>query len=152
MIYAFIIVLSALLQTQRPSNQCVCPVVPSQEQTRWGNEHVVISTVTRVRILRGAINDATNSPMPNALVEVFTDPDVMTLAYSADVEARRAKQRRIAACFTNAEGKFCLAGLPAGRYELRCSAKNFQAVSQTIKVVHSGRAKKQIVVRLPVAT
>src|SRR5437899_1601100 len=102
MIYGLIIALSVLLQTQHPSKGCACPAVPSQERTRWGNEHIVIPGVTQVRVLRGAINDGANFPMPNALVEVFTDPDVVTLAYSPAVEARRAKQRRVAACFTNA--------------------------------------------------
>lgn len=150
MIYT-LIVLFALLQTSRPANVCKCPAVPSQEHTRWGNEHIVLSTVTQVRVLRGTISDEADSPMPDALVEVFTDPGQMTLPYSPEVEARRAKQRRVAACLTNAEGKFCLAGLPTGRYELRCSAKNFQAVSQTIKV-GKGRVRRQMIVHLPVAT
>jgi hypothetical protein len=90
--------------------------------------------------------------MTNALVEVFTDPDVLLLRSNPGVEARRAKQRRVAACFTNEEGEFCLAELPAGRYELRCSSKGFQAVSQTIRVTPKSRVKKQVVVHLPLAT
>jgi hypothetical protein len=90
--------------------------------------------------------------MPDALVELFTDPDVFLLPDSAAVEARRAKQRRVAACFTNEAGKFCLARLRAGRYELRCSAKGFQTVSQEIRVVAKGRVRKQVAVRLPFAT
>ena len=90
--------------------------------------------------------------MPGALVEVYTDPKVRMTAYSPAVEARRAKQRRIAACFTNTAGNFCLTGLPAGTYELRSSATNFQTVSQTIKVVGKGRTKRQLVIQLPVAT
>jgi hypothetical protein len=142
----------ALLQTNAPSKSCTCPAVPAKEQTRWGNERIVLSTETRVHLLRGTINDWHDDPMPNSLVEVYTDPDVITLEYSPEIDARRAKQRRIAACITDAKGRFCLSDLPVGRYELRCSATGFQAISQRIRVVGKGQVKKQITVHMHVAT
>jgi len=151
MIHSLVVAL-LLLPASRSNSACICPAVPAHEQTRWGNEHITISTVTRVRVLKGTISDSNDSPMPNALIEVFTDPGQVTLPYSPAVEARRARQRRIAACFTDAAGKFCIPRLPPGSYELRSSAQGFQAVSQTIKVIAKGRARKHVSVRLPVAT
>jgi hypothetical protein len=119
------------------SGHCTCRPAAAKEQTRWGNEHIVITGVIRVNTLRGTVLDPADSPMPQALVEVFT---------------RGAKQRRIVACFTDSDGHFCLARLPAGRYELRCSFENFQAVSQTVHVVRSARVLHRVNVRLPVAT
>jgi len=152
MISGLLFLLLSFSPASHQAGQCSCGPVPAEESTRWGNDNITLSTVSRVRVLRGVIIVGSDDLMANALVEVFTDPDVIKLAYSSEVEARRAKQRRVAACFTDSHGRFCLTQLPLGRYELRCSAKNFQAVSQTIKVVGSGRVKKRIIVRLPVAT
>jgi protocatechuate 3,4-dioxygenase beta subunit len=130
----------------------MCAPAPSDERTHWGNENIVLSTVTRVRMLGGTITDASASPISNALIEVLTDPDVQALPYSPKREARRAKQRRVAACLTKTDGRFCLTGIPAGRYELRFSAQGFQTVSQTIRVVVKGRARRHMLARLTVAT
>lgn len=134
MLLTLLFIFSAAVNSNDP---CRCKPAPAQEQTRWGNEHVVIDGSVRVNTLRGIILDPNDSPIPQALVEVFT---------------RGAQPRRIAACFTDSDGHFCLARLPGGRYELRCSFKNFQAVSQTIHVVRSARVMHRINVRLPVAT
>jgi len=119
------------------ASRCTCTPAPPEAQTRWGNEHIVSAGAIRVNTVRGTVLDAVDSRIPQALVEVFT----------------RGKQpRRIVACFTDSDGHFCLARLPAGSYELRCSSKDFQAVSQTIHVVRSRRVTGRVSVRLPVAT
>jgi len=124
----------AAVKTNGP---CTCKPATDQEQTRWGNEHVLIDGVIRLNAVRGRVLDQNASPMLQALVEVFT---------------RGTRPRRIAACFTDSDGEFCLTQLPAGRYELRCSFKNFHAVSQTIQVVRSRRVMRRLKVMLPVAT
>jgi hypothetical protein len=151
MISILVIVIVTLFQSNHRPSACGCPPVPPQERTRWGNETIILVGETRVLPLRGKINDWNDGPLQNALVEIFTDPDVINLPYSAEVDARRAAQRRIAACFADDKGRFCLTGLRAGRYELRCSATNFKAVSQAIRIVAKGKVKKGITVHLPVA-
>jgi hypothetical protein len=150
--YGLLLLLFSLLPAGNQARQCTCQPAPPQEQTRWGNDNVVLSTVTRVRVSKGVVTDLNGQPVPTALVEIFTDPEVRLPPYSPEREARRGKQRRIAACFTDPAGKFCFGQLPAGRYELRCSAEGFQIVSQTIVVDVKRRAGKQINVTLPVAT
>ena len=152
MIYSFLILVLLSLPPGHSAKRCTCRPAPTQEQTRWGNDNITLSTVTRVRMLRGAVTIAGDDPMANGLVEILNDPDVILLPYSPAREERRRNQRRIAACFTDGQGRFCLAKLPPGRYELRCSATGFQTVSQTIKVVRNGRGRKQIFIRLSVAT
>jgi len=151
MTYGLLLLLFLLLPAGQ-AQRCSCQPAPTQEQTRWGNDNITLSTVTPVHVLNGSVTAGSDQPMVNALVEIFTDPDVILLPYSPAREERRGKQRRITACFTDTKGRFCLAQLPSGRYELRCSARDFQTVSQTIKVVANRCVKKQITVRLPVAT
>jgi len=151
MTYVLLFLLLSHLQGHQ-AHECSCRHAPTQERTRWGNDNVTFSTVSRVRVLKGSITVGSEQPKANALVEIYTDPDAILLLNSPEREERRARQRRISACLTDAEGRFCLAGLPPGRYELRCSAEAFQTVSQTIRVVTTGRVKKRIKVRLPVAT
>jgi hypothetical protein len=152
MTYSLLLLLFLLLPAGYQAQRCSCRQAPTQEQTRWGNDNITLSTVTRVRVLNGSVTVGSDQPLVNALVEIFTDPDVILLPYSPTREERRGKQRRITSCFTDTKGRFCLAQLPPGRYELRCSARDFQTVSQTIKVVTNGSAKKHITVRLRVAT
>jgi hypothetical protein len=152
MTYSFLILALVFLPAGHQAKRCACPPVPTQEQTRWGNDNITLSTVIAVRVLRGAVTIGADEPMVNALVEILNHPDVILLPYSLARESRRRNQRRIAACFTDGQGRFCLPKLPPGRYELRCSATGFHALSQTIKVVRNGRGKKQILVRLLVAT
>jgi hypothetical protein len=103
-----LLILLALALPTGSHQKCGCRRVPVQEQTRWGNDNITLSTVARVRSLKGTITVGNDEPKPNALVEVFTDPDVILLPYSAARQERRQRQRRVAACFTNDSGKFCL--------------------------------------------
>ena len=61
-------------------------------------------------------------PLAGALVEVFTHPEYLL---SNDSYSRgKPEQRRVAACMTGTDGKFCFRGLPAGKYELRSSSND----------------------------
>jgi hypothetical protein len=140
-----------LAPPQDRDDRCFCEPASENEHTRWGNENVVISTVTRLRTLRGVVKADNDEALAKALVEVLTDPDILLLPTSSDVESRRARQRRVMACFTDDKGSFCIKRLPAGRYELRCSAPGFKTVSQTIRVIATYRIRKRVTVHLPVA-
>jgi hypothetical protein len=71
------------------------------------------------KALRGIVQVG-DTPLSNVLVEVFDHPDHLLLEYPKNQE-ERAKQRRIAACKTRADGRFCFVGIPKGKYEIRSS-------------------------------
>jgi hypothetical protein len=54
------------------------------------------------------------------LVEVYDKPEGLLLGWK-EREARKNKQRKIAACLTSNDGEFCFDKIPSGKYELRCS-------------------------------
>ncbi|MBI3405786.1 MAG: carboxypeptidase regulatory-like domain-containing protein [Acidobacteria bacterium] len=60
-------------------------------------------------------------PLDGFLVEVFTNPDYL-LSKESGAKQGRPNQRRLAACRTAADGRFCFRGLSSGRYELRSSS------------------------------
>jgi protocatechuate 3,4-dioxygenase beta subunit len=70
--------------------------------------------------LRGVVQDATGRPLLNVLVEVFDHPDHLLLEHPSN-QKEKAKQRRIAACETGDDGKFCFVKIPKGNYEIRTS-------------------------------
>ena len=147
MIDILIFIALTMLQTSNPVNPCTCTVT-TQEPTRPDKNMMILATWTRLRVAKGTVTDTNHQPVPNALVEAFTDPEVLTLPSSPEVEARRTKRRRVVACLTDREGKFCFATLPAGKYELRSSAKGFRMVSQTLEVATKGPVGRQVSVLL----
>src|SRR4051812_7301235 len=147
MIDILILIALTILQTNNPVNPCTCTLT-TQEPTRPDENMMILPAWTRLRVATGTVTDTNHQPVPNALVEAFTDPEVLTLPSSPEVDARRAGRRRVAACSTDPEGKFCFATLPAGKYELRSSAKDFRMVSQTLEVATKGPVGRQINVLL----
>jgi protocatechuate 3,4-dioxygenase beta subunit len=74
-------------------------------------------------------------PLAGALVEVFTKPEYLLSDKTYD--RGKPEQRRIAACRTNIDGKFCFLALKSGKYELRSSSNGATGwnVSQIYVVV-----------------
>jgi hypothetical protein len=104
------------------------------------------------RELRGrVVVFATGKPLAGALVEVFTHPEYLL---SNDSCARgKPEQRRIAACLTGNDGKFCFhfRRLRSGKYELRSSSSDTYTgwnASQVYVIVdgHKGKSKELRVV------
>ena len=150
MIEILIFIALTVRQTSNPVNPCTCTVT-TQEPTRPDENMIILAMTSRLRVAKGTVTDMNRQPVPNALVEAFTDPEALTLPTSPEAEARRAKRRRVAACLTDSEGKFCFATLPAGKYELRSSAKGFRMVSQGLDVATEGPVGRQVYVLLQVA-
>jgi hypothetical protein len=91
------------------------------DTTRWGgNEMVVVVEEGSYVELRGRIEMHRDQPLENVLVEIFDRPDYLLNKPSPDSHGS-AGQKRLAACQTSTDGKFCFRGLPAGKYELRSS-------------------------------
>ena len=89
-----------------------CRPATEADITRLGWNPVVI-THPAVTAVRGVVISPDNTPMDDALVEVYDHPEVVINAGHAT-----AVQRRIAACITNSSGRFFL-NVPQGYYEVR---------------------------------
>ena len=93
----------------------------------------------------------TAKPLEGALVEVFTHPEYLLIETPIDKRGR-PNQRRVAACRTGADGKFCFAGLPAGKYELRSSSEDTATgwnASQVYVILNPrSRRKKELIVEM----
>ena len=81
---------------------------------------IVVIEQTPYKYLRGTIESSDGRPVDGALVEIFTHPEYL-LKDLPNGRQDRPEQRRVAACRTKANGKFCFRGLLAGTYELRSS-------------------------------
>ena len=98
---------------------CKCSRPARGETTHFGgNESVVVDEQEVYRHAQGVVID-TAGPVEGALVEVFTHPEKWL--DSSGGSRVNPKQRRIAACRTRADGRFCFRGLAAGKYEIRSS-------------------------------
>ena len=88
-----------------------CKKVKNSETTCWGwiQGHTPVDGGT-VKEIRGKVVDPNEEPVPDALIEVFDNPDL-------DFDQRK----RVAACRVGANGEFHFKSLHPGKYELRGS-------------------------------
>jgi hypothetical protein len=104
------------------SDDCKCNPLKDEETTHWvGNQTHVLIEKRSYRTLRGIVVRPDEQPFGSALVEVFADP-------------KKSEGRRVAACRTGVDGKFCFVGLASGRYELRASSEDAHAGWDVIKM------------------
>jgi Carboxypeptidase regulatory-like domain len=134
------------------AKNCHCPPPKGDERTHWvGNLEMVFVERRSYRQLRGTVRDPNGNPVKEALIEVFTHPEYLLIDKPIDKRGR-SNQRRIAACRTDVDGKFCFVGLPAGKYELRSSSDDTATgwnVSQMYVVVNpKGHRKKELTVEM----
>jgi hypothetical protein len=120
---------------------CKCGPPDKGETTRWGgNEMVVVKEENSFRNLDGTVQMSGDRPLENALVEIFDHPD-----YLLDTSHSRSEgppeQKRLAACRTAKDGKFCFRNLPSGKYELRSSMGSGWNVTH-VYVVLDGQSKR----------
>ena len=107
---------------------CQCILVRPDETTRWGGNHWIAyrqediykSISGKVEVGFGALI------LDDALVEVFDHPDYLLCEWEEynpnNCTTHPPKeQRRISACKTGKDGKFCFRNIPPGKYELRVS-------------------------------
>ena len=106
---------------------CGCHAVDSNVTTRLGgNEFVVLKQSAPLKILKGNVTMPLPELNDDVLVEVFDQPDYLICEWrdgnpNKCTSTPPETQRRIAACITGKDGRFCFAKLPAGKYELRVS-------------------------------
>ena len=91
--------------------------------------------------------------MNAVLVEVYDHPE-----YNPSLqrygEDKKGEQKRIAACRTGPDGKFCFRGLSRGKYDLRASKVdyNFTSTMLTLNPKNPKSSNKSIKVQLQVGT
>jgi hypothetical protein len=100
---------------------CRCGIVKGEETTHWGgHESAIFVEKNSYRQLRGTVQPGYGKTSKVVLVEIFDQPDYL-LDQSANVRENHPEQKRVAACHTSSDGKFCFPNLPSGKYELRTS-------------------------------
>lgn len=100
---------------------CKCFLPSPGVKTSWGQENVIIKLDEPFKSLHGKITVSSDGkPLAGVLVEVYDKPEGLLLGWK-EREARKSKQRKVAACVTGNDGEFCFDKIPAGKYELRCS-------------------------------
>ena len=137
-------VFACLLVAPSVLGDCKCGTPDKGETTLWGgNEMIVVTEENSFRKLEGRVQMSGDRPLENALVEVFDHPD-----YLLDTSHSRGEgppeQKRLAACRTAKDGKFCFRNLPAGKYELRSSLGSGWNVTHVYVVLdrHNKRDEK----------
>jgi hypothetical protein len=125
------------LGTASALGHCKCGPVKAEETTHWGgHESAIFVEKNSYRQLRGTVEAGSGygKPPKEILVEIFDHPDYL-LDQSANVRENHPEQKRVAACHTSADGKFCFSNLPSGKYELRTSINGEWNTSHVYVVV-----------------
>lgn len=128
-------------------SDCKCAHPGKDETTRWGgNEMVVKIEEQPFRQIQGIVKDKSGSLVSNALVEIFTYPEYL-VTNLPNAQSEHREQKRVGACVTSANGKFCFRHLPAADYELRASVSSGWDVTHLHVTVDpkKGRAEKIVV-------
>ena len=146
-VFLFICLASAM------AAKCKCKVADPKETTIWGgNQYVVLINEKPYRSIHGMVKlGADEEPTEKALVEIFTNPEHL-LDESFRPE-NGENQKRVRACITGADGKFCFDHLPAGKYELRVSiSRGWDVTSEYVVVDPTQGQGGEIEVRLHIGT
>ncbi len=131
---------------------CKCHRPEEGDTTREGANILEISVEKEAyRKLEGTVvwMSDNNRFIEDALVEVFDHPEYLL---SENPSADHPTQKRVAACHTSADGKFCFRGLPPGKYELRSSPKAGWNITHVYVVVDKKGQTKKIQVRMSLGT
>ena len=141
-----------------PVSRCTCTAVDSNVTTRWGgNEFIVLKQAHAVKALIGTVGIPLSELSDDVLVEVFDQPDYLICEWlnknpNNCTTTPPENQRRIAACTTGKDGRFCFENLPAGKYELRASKGQSWNPTHIYVVVAPSGTKKSIEVPMHVGT
>jgi len=98
---------------------CTCHQPEKGDTTRQGaNQFVIYVEKESYRQIEGIVEMDDDRAIENALVEVFDHPDYLL---DENPLKNHPDQKRLSACRTAVDGKFCFRALPSGKYELRSS-------------------------------
>jgi hypothetical protein len=113
-------------------SDCKCHHPQKGDATRQGaNMFVVQQEEKPYRELSGRVELHEETPIEDVLVEVFDQPEYLLRERPSEAP----KQKRLAACVTAEDGKFCFRHLPPGKYELRASLNGGMNITHVYVVV-----------------
>jgi hypothetical protein len=138
-----LLLLFANLAVPAQQSSCECKKA-KKDQTTYGSSTYVELDERTVKQIEGQVLSL-SSPIEGVLVEVFMHPDLAAKGGQ--------KQKRVAACMTGKDGRFCFLGIRAGKYELKVSKPEWEHASGIILVNPKKRrdAKDKIIVHLSLA-
>ncbi len=142
------LLLLTILLTQFPSSafsQKRCECKATDRFGYGGHETITFEEKRIYQGLEGMVMDASASPLQNAVVEVFPVPD--------KIGPNNAK-RRVTACLTGTDGRFCFPHFKAGKYRVSVSAEGFKVtdVILTVDASHWRSRRKGLDIILQVGT
>jgi hypothetical protein len=113
---------------------CSCRRIDKGETTHWGGNILIVQVEEKpYKDMKGVILAPGGDPLPGALVEIWTNPDYL-LRSGPQTPEEASKQKRIKACRTGTDGKFCI-HLKAGRYEVRVSVGHGWDVTKAYVII-----------------
>lgn len=129
---------------------CKCHHPEKGDSTRPGaNMYIVQQEETPYRELKGTVELGGDHPLEDVLVEIFDQPEYLLKQFGPPP----ASQKRLAACVTSEDGKFCFRHLAPGKYELRASSQAGVNVTHVYVVVNRRAGQtKELVVGMSVGT
>src|SRR3954452_866970 len=141
----------AVTPSTSTSGACTCHKSEKGDTTHGGaNEYIVVLEEESYRELQGTVRMWDDTPIENVLIEIFDNADYLL---KDDSWRKNPTQKRLAACLTGADGKFCFCHLPSGSYELRASLSDGWNVTHVhIAVDKRAGHKKHAVVYMRVGT
>ena len=114
---------------------------PAAETTRAGaSEWVVYKEPIVHKKASGAVELSAPGLEEGLLDEIFDRPDYLMCEWGANNPNRCSTtppqdQRRLGACKTGKDGKFCFDNIPAGNYELRVSKDKSWSITHVYLVI-----------------
>ena len=134
-----LLLLAVLSLNFSKTEKCRCRPASAEETTSLGQQNVIVKNEGVVQSLQGSVVVASQRPLEGVLVEVYDKPEGLLMDWK-EREIRKPGQRRVAACVTGADGKFCFSKIPPGKYELRCS-KSAEWNATSVYVVVDPKAR-----------
>jgi hypothetical protein len=122
-----VFILMSLGLSSLSDTNCQCTLAKPEETTRWGGNRLIAYEPVKIyKSIRGEVVDIHDVKLWDVLVEVFDRPEYLLCQHESPDPSNCTweppdDQRRIAACVTGKDGKFCFENIPPGKYELRVS-------------------------------
>ena len=133
-----------------PEKQCSCKKVESWEKAEGGWMYPPVIEKKTLKSIYGQVHNANGEPLAGVFVQVFDNPSARLERGVGPADLAK-KQKRVAACKTVEDGRFCFANVPSGRYELRYTKDaSYETKSVIVTIGHNshGSSKKEISVLL----
>jgi len=121
-----------------------CQKAKDQDHTNWEGVHEIDNFDGETSQVKGIVTRG-ECPLSDVLVEIYDHPE-KTLIPHPDLKLVDIGRRRLAACYTNTNGKFCFHNTPPGEYEIRFSKPSFNTHSLVgVRIVKKTKTPVEII-------